>query len=358
MATNKGMKPRHPPMVESLESRTLFSAIPHFVDHVIFVKGQFRPGSGHVEYPADVTVSAANAMSASAATADFTAARMESTVADLRESTGDSQRVPWGSAGPAWWSRLESAQTSVGLIETGGSGGDDEAVSFQFVASSGQLMGYARSGFHHEDQITSSQPDLPPAPPPQPAAAAASDTPSLAQGPTAQAFPKSAAALAQVNSATPAGADQQAHDPTVGSMIAGATAPTQIATGPLKKTSVDLSNFVASEAVWTIGQAIAVGGAFDRSAGIISSAAQSVDFVQKLLISNAATWAHVADESAIRLYEEDALLWKGAAGIAAAAMLVAATIHRDRPDGRLPRRQRRNPKYLCAGETRNSGADF
>jgi hypothetical protein len=84
--------------------------------------------------------------------------------------------------------------------------------------------------------------------------------------------------------------------------------------------------------------------------GVFATAGQSVDIMEKLLISDAAALAQVANGVAMRLDQENALLWKGAAGLLGVAMIVAAGAGRERPASQLPKRQRRNPKHLCIGE--------
>jgi hypothetical protein len=81
------------------------------------------------------------------------------------------------------------------------------------------------------------------------------------------------------------------------------------------------------------------------------SAGASAEFVENLVASNAAALAHVANTIALRLYEEDAMLWKETAAFIGVAMMIGSYIAKTRPTTQSPpRKTEEHRKYLCVGE--------
>jgi hypothetical protein len=81
------------------------------------------------------------------------------------------------------------------------------------------------------------------------------------------------------------------------------------------------------------------------------SAGASINFVENLITSDAAALARVANTVALRLYEENAMLWKEAAAFIGAAMLVGGYLTRHRPAAQAPPRRRAlRAAHRCIGE--------
>jgi hypothetical protein len=361
MAFRKGVRQQNrPPLVECLETRTLLSAAQHAGAHGFFFSADFKAREAPaVIRPADETVSATSSGEGSGK-AQAPAIVLAKSVNAGAPSGGSGvaangeEKGPWVSSGVVW-GRWGGPQANVAFSEFNITSDDAGDGSGADARSSGTMVVTLRPEFRRTDQDLPAPPG-PAIPPSPPAAAAASSGTSPAAAATSPVAPKFAAALEQADAATSARTDAS-RDPAGGAVVAGSASATQIATGPLKKTLVDLAEFFMGDGLANIGQGYAAARVI-QGAGIFSSAAQSVDFVEKLLMSDAAVWAHVADGTAVQLYEVDALLWKGAAGIAGAAMMiVAAGMNRDRVESRLPQRQRKL-KYLCVGEKTPTGMDY
>jgi hypothetical protein len=82
----------------------------------------------------------------------------------------------------------------------------------------------------------------------------------------------------------------------------------------------------------------------------VSTGAQT-GFVENLIASDASALAHVANTLAMRLYEEDSLLWKETAAFVGAAMLIGSYIAKQQAGSQdPPRKTRVKAKHLCVGE--------
>ncbi|HEX4056145.1 MAG TPA: S53 family peptidase [Tepidisphaeraceae bacterium] len=95
---------------------------------------------------------------------------------------------------------------------------------------------------------------------------------------------------------------------------------------------------------------VAATGMFTAARVISSVAGTSTDVVEDLLISNASALSQVANTVAVRLYEEDVMIWQETAALLGAGILVGTHFTRTRQSGQLPVGKRKNPKFLCVGE--------
>lgn len=120
---------------------------------------------------------------------------------------------------------------------------------------------------------------------------------------------------------------------------------------PTGSTWHDFFDDFSNLAVSNIDHDIAATTGMFTAANVISSVAgTSTDVVEDLLISNASALAQVANTMAVRLYDEDVVLWQETAALIGAGILVGTHLTRSRQTGQLPARKRRNPKFLCVGE--------
>ncbi|MGA2439715.1 MAG: S53 family peptidase [Tepidisphaeraceae bacterium] len=115
------------------------------------------------------------------------------------------------------------------------------------------------------------------------------------------------------------------------------------------------ADFSTTLAVSNIDAEIAAATGFFRGFNAMSTAGASTQFVERLVISDASALAQVANTLAVRLYEEDSMIWKESAGLLGAAMIVGMHVARGRPASQVPVRKRKNQKFLCVGE-RGRGA--
>jgi hypothetical protein len=98
------------------------------------------------------------------------------------------------------------------------------------------------------------------------------------------------------------------------------------------------------------GEIAAATGLFRGLDNAISSVGASSQFVEKLVISDAVALAQVANTLAVRLYEENAMIWKECAGLLGTAVIVGMYGAWGRPASLAPVRRTRNQKFLCVGE--------
>jgi subtilase family serine protease len=115
------------------------------------------------------------------------------------------------------------------------------------------------------------------------------------------------------------------------------------------------ADFSTTLAVSNIDAEIAAATGFFRGFNAMSTTGASTQFVERLVISDASALAQVANTLAVRLYEEDSMIWKESAGLLGAAMIVGMHVSRGRPASLVPARKRKSQKFLCVGE-RGRGA--
>jgi hypothetical protein len=110
------------------------------------------------------------------------------------------------------------------------------------------------------------------------------------------------------------------------------------------------ADFGTTLTVSNVDAEIAAATGLFRGFNAASTAGASAQFVEKLVISDATALAQVANTLAVRLYEQNAMVWKEFAGLLGAAMIVGMHVARGRPPGQVPARKRKNQKFLCVGE--------
>jgi hypothetical protein len=340
-------------LLEGLETRTLLSAGPHDAQRALNVRTDSTPEvSAFVVRAADeVAPSSGDAVSGKP---------VDPPPTDTESATVDWTRAEVASSiGP--WSHPDVQSMNFTLIQLGSSMGDGVYATITSAAgkSWGPELITARADYRRadEDPAMPTPPPLP-APPAVAVAAAANTAPAVSVNQTQSnaIAPHAAVALPQ--------ADQSgfAHASAAGASVASAVinAPTPaIASASVgRNVSHDPPDLSWSDAIFGINTELTAFREILQRPGVFASAGQSVDFMEKLLISDAAALAQVANGVAMRLNEENALLWKGAAGLLGVAMIVAAGAARERPASLLPKRQRRNPKHLCVGERSAVASDF
>jgi len=111
-----------------------------------------------------------------------------------------------------------------------------------------------------------------------------------------------------------------------------------------------LADFSTTMAVSDVDAEIAAAAGFFRGFNSASTAGASAQFVEKLVISDAAALAQVANTVAVRLYEQNAMVWKEFAGLFGAAMIVGMHVARGRPASQVSARKRKDQKFPCVGE--------
>jgi hypothetical protein len=110
------------------------------------------------------------------------------------------------------------------------------------------------------------------------------------------------------------------------------------------------ADFSPTLAVANVDAQIAAATGFFRGFNAVSAIGASARFVDKLVISEATALAQVANTLAVRLYDQDAMIWKESAGLLGAAIIVGMHAARGRPASQVPVRRRKNQKFLCVGE--------
>ncbi len=109
----------------------------------------------------------------------------------------------------------------------------------------------------------------------------------------------------------------------------------------------DFSNLAVSN----VDQGFTNTTGLSSAAKVVSSVAgTSTGIVENLLISNASALAQVANTVALRLHDENVMIWQETAALVAAGILAGTHLMRSRQSGQIPPRKRRNQKYLCVGE--------
>lgn len=346
------------PLFEGLEPRTLLSATHHFADHLIV-----NPDFTIINISSEINAQGA------VTTGKLTFVEPD-TVPDKPAFVADRQTVgPQSSTATASKPTDQSDNTAKPLFEPGvyvvawtPAYAPSYVISIGNPGSSGSTNSGASSTTSRDSDVTANTGNrsfsrrtdadqMPSPPPPAPVAAAAPNSSSSAAA-VAQpgaASARFAAVLQQGNAAVPVHSQTPSDSQNNASMAIN-SASLQIATNPAgSKWPAPLADLFAADSSGPGGDLAVVAETF-RAAGIFSSTAKSFDVMEKLLMSDAASLAHVANSVALRLYEEDALLWKGATGLLGVVMLVAAGANRARPTTQLPPRKRRKPKYLCVGE--------
>ncbi|HTZ70404.1 MAG TPA: hypothetical protein VMB71_07115, partial [Acetobacteraceae bacterium] len=282
--------------------------------------------------------------------------------ADLASTQTKRASVDWTKAGvdssSGAWGHPGDQMMGFTMIASGSSSGDglySGAVSVITRSSGVEIR--ENPAFRRAD----GDPSLPAPPqtPPPAIVAAANTTPAVSanQAQSNASAPRAAVALQQAgqlaaHSATPAGAAG------VASAIVNAPTPAIASTSNQTNISHDPPDLSWSDGILGINTELTAFTEILQRPGVFASAGQSVDFMEKLLISDAAALAQVANGVAMRLNEENAVLWKGAAGLLGVAMIVAAGASRERPASQVPRRRRRNPRHLCIDERYAADSEF
>ena len=110
-------------------------------------------------------------------------------------------------------------------------------------------------------------------------------------------------------------------------------------------------NFSAAAAVSRLdGEIAALSGLFRGFSNALSSVGASSPFADKFVISDAMALGQFANTLAVRLYEENGMIWKECAGLLGTAMIVGMYGIRGRPASEVPVRRKMNQKFLCVGE--------
>lgn len=359
-------------LLESLEARTLLSTGPHYTVWARDVRADSMPeASAFVVRAADQVVSAnatgvtfgppesvvvvgGGTMESNASAGNFISGKP----ANLSPTDTKSATVEWtkvgeaSSAGP--WTHPDGSGMNVTLTQ--GSSSSADAVYATATNAGGKSFGMLvytateRPAFRRADEAPST-PTPPPDPPTVVVAAAANSSPAISANQTQSTAiaPHAAVTLRQAEQSASGRTAQPAGAANVVSTVVSAATPA-IAASVEKYTFHNPPDLSWSAGILGINTELTAFTEILQRPGVFASAGQSVDFMEKLLISDAAALAQVANGVAMRLNEENALLWKGAGGLLGVAMIVAAGASRERPASRLPRRQRRNPRHLCVGE--------
>jgi hypothetical protein len=83
---------------------------------------------------------------------------------------------------------------------------------------------------------------------------------------------------------------------------------------------------------------------------ISQAAGASAAMVETLLVADASAMANIANTIAARLSDENFMIWKDAAGLVGAAIIVGTYSFRPRREGQVALKEGKKPKYLCVGE--------
>jgi hypothetical protein len=342
-------------LLEGLETRTLLSAGPHDVQRALNVRTDSTTEvSAFVVRAADeVAPSSGDLVSGKPVDApptDTKSATVDWTRAEVVSSVGS-------------WSHPGGQPMNFTPIQVSSSMGDSivYVTATSVVGKSwGTELITVRADYRRADEdSTMPTPTPPPAPPAVVVAAAANTAPTVSVNQTQSnaIAPHAAVTLPQADQSASTHAAMPAGAANAASALVNAATPA-IAASIERNVSHDPPDLSWSDGIFGINTELTAFREILQRPGVFATAGQSVDFMEKLLISDAAALAQVANGVAMRLNQENALLWKGAAGLLGVAMIVAAGAGRERPASLLPKRQRRNPKHLCVGERRAVASDF
>ena len=186
---------------------------------------------------------------------------------------------------------------------------------------------------------------------PSPAVAAA--TAPVESGATAAATAKVSKAAVQADLSAITTSQPQRNDALAQSLIVGSIAIPITSGTPhthvqnnlvLETWQTAVDNFSKTPIVRSLDWEIAV-------ATNAVSASASANFVQNLVISDASAMAHVANTLAVRLFDENSMLWKESAAFIGTAVLVGSYVAKSRLQTEDPPRKKRvQRKHVCVGE--------
>jgi hypothetical protein len=344
-------------LLEGLETRTLLSAGPHDAQRALEVRVDSTPGVSAFVVRATDEVAPTSGDVVSSKPADMPPTDTKSVTVDWTRAEGASSFGPWSHPDGQPMNFMPTQANSQAYSSMG------DGVYANATSGGGKSWGAefitVRADFRRADE-DSAMPTPPPIPPAVVVAAAANTTPAVSvnQTQTNPIAPHAAVTLPRAEQSGFARPSAAGGGTNVALAVINAPTPVIASISTERNVSHDPPDLSWSDAIFGINTELTAFREILQRPGVFATAGQSVDFMEKLLISDAAALAQVANGVAMRLNEENALLWKGAAGLLGVAMIVAAGAGRERPASQLPKRQRRNPKHLCIGERRAVASDF
>ncbi len=292
-------------LLEGLETRTLLSAGLYDAQRALEVRTDSTPGvSAFVVRAADeVASSSGNAVSSKPA--DVPPTDTKSVTVDWTRAEGASSIGPWShpDGQPMNFMLVQaSSQASSsmgdGVYATASNGGGK---------SWGAVLITARADYRRadDDPAMPTPPPLP-APPAVVVAAAANTTPAVSVNQTQSnaIAPHPAVTLPQADQSGIAHASAAGGGASVASAVINAPTPAIASTSTERNVSHDPPDLSWSDGILGINTELIAFREILQRPGVFASAGQSVDFMEKLLISDAAALAQVANGVAMRLNQE------------------------------------------------------